>query len=81
MYDSQARLRHIHPLVFKTIVTFHVGILEEDIIVQMVNSIMLENITEDEKLKWKRKYSVSITQYLEDSMVKYVGKSLNDFLR
>jgi hypothetical protein len=61
--------------------SFLLGIFQESDIDGLLDSSILESITEEEKLKWNKKYNVSITQYLRDCMVNYVGKSLSDFLR
>ena len=57
------------------------GIFNESGIAELLDLNIIENIKEEEKLKWNRKHNVSIMKYLRNSMLNYVGKSLHEFLR
>ena len=60
---------------------FYIGIFNESGIAELLDLNILENIKEEEELKWNRKHNVSIIQYLRNSMLNFVGKSLHEFLR
>ena len=57
------------------------GIFDEKYIVKLLDAGALQGISEDEKVIWSKKYNVTMERYLKDSLVNYVGRSLNEFLR
>ena len=64
----------------EVICSFLLGIFKEHGIAELDPSVF-NNIEKEEKVKWYKKYNVSMVQYLRRSMLNYVGKSLNDLLR